>query len=1014
MSSTPYVKITREGIEVTQATSNLSNLVSRVDALEANTHENVILAVVDGRLIAVEANTAGNFSNVTLVNQSITDLRSNLVALEAESHAVVDLSTINAAISALETSNTSVGATLTAVNTAISNLQAANTITSGNVVAISASIVALEALNPTNAQVIDLGTDTDLSNLSVIETNTALASRVTVEYQSSLGVRINSLISDANVIAATPVESPYLHYSNALVNPVLSNHNPDGAALYSAVPGAYVGGATLQTGIAAFANAAIIANQALIDFYITETEPELTNNAAANVAATNAVTSNAVAETAALTTAGYLTAAAANCTVITGTLRSSDGKYTPMHNHVLIKDARGANHKFADGKQRTGTADVMLSPMPVVDSAPSDLDDKLVNTFSIAKGLMFILVAIMLDKKILPSLDSKLSSYFDDIPTVASGRLQVYGQDAMSAAAKQKARRDITVRDVLEDASGMLSQFGAFGLNPVAKKRMADANGQLDLIELSNAASIGQAYLAAVADIPSDDTFNAAIRGSYAYMLANTTPTHWVEPDVYTYSGYFGSGGQGVFGKLTPEVLTNTASHYTQSFFTTLAGAADSNLYLHSNPGDFAVYNVNPTLPTGVIEKIWEKSTTVANTYHEIVTQLILEPLGLTAGDYKQYLDASDVSNVIVDHYAAGSLPLSNVAGYIAGRMAASDFFPKYRNKVNADLEESFVQGGFTGFNADLPLNHGYIRTHYANGSVNEFSNIMVQGLSGATFAGANAVTTYATVGDYVASGLPFNSTVPDVSSNVTAAGGIKFFHATSDWHATPKNLVKILSTVSNKGVYTDGNGDEQVLFDPAVFMSLLDPDRKTPTNAYAQPNTGDMVGMYDKSIGLGKDYSSIRTGVSSYNITTGDATEHAVDTITDYKNLALGTGYNAAGFYSNISETVNPAVTAAPFSSLTAAYKNGRPAESDDLVIITAAFNGAIVAMNMTKNTTSYIGTNTAALPLYAIDEVSALLSKVNESIVPTSDQEIFDAPNLSAAGCIPVGLNDINLNTL
>ena len=73
------------------------------------------------------------------------------------------------------------------------------------------------------------------------------------------------------------------------------------------------------------------------------------------------------------------------------------------------------------------------------------------------------------------------------------------------------------------------------------------------------------------------------------------------------------AGTLGLVGIATPDVVTNTAVHALQTYFTNVKNNPnDSNVYLIDHPGEYGTYAaVNTYWPCAVIEKAWEKGTGV-------------------------------------------------------------------------------------------------------------------------------------------------------------------------------------------------------------------------------------------------------------------------------------------------------------------------------------------------------------------------------------------------------------------
>ena len=196
--SVPSLKITRNGVEITEVPTDVSNLEDRMTAVEAvNAQQDALLATNGGKIAVIE-------SQVDLNTTRLGDLaavESAVAALQALNPDGVTQASVDAAIAALQDSATSNASTLVAVQDALTILE------TGKVAGAEAAIAALEALNPSNVSVTTLATQAGIdASLALKADNTALDAAVTLPSGSGVSVDwlnnnlMNAIISgDRNV-----------------------------------------------------------------------------------------------------------------------------------------------------------------------------------------------------------------------------------------------------------------------------------------------------------------------------------------------------------------------------------------------------------------------------------------------------------------------------------------------------------------------------------------------------------------------------------------------------------------------------------------------------------------------------------------------------------------------------------------------------------------------------------------------------------------------------------------------
>lgn len=146
--STPSVKITRQGIEVLEVPTDVTNLEMRMDAVEAkNIAQDVSLGVNGGTIAVLQGDIADNATRLG----DLVAVEAAVVALQGLNPGSVTQSTVDAAIVALQDASVSNVATITAVSDALSALEA------GKVTDSETAITALQGLVG-GIQVISLAT----------------------------------------------------------------------------------------------------------------------------------------------------------------------------------------------------------------------------------------------------------------------------------------------------------------------------------------------------------------------------------------------------------------------------------------------------------------------------------------------------------------------------------------------------------------------------------------------------------------------------------------------------------------------------------------------------------------------------------------------------------------------------------------------------------------------------------------------------------------------------------------
>lgn len=471
------------------------------------------------------------------------------------------------------------------------------------------------------------------------------------------------------------------------------------------------------------------------------------------------------------------------------------------------------SHKFYAGYRMTA-GDNWYEQMKVqkVDSSNITANTRFCS-FSVSKGVFALVVAAMVDKNMILSMDDNISNYFSNVPTVSNGRLKILGKDAADTTQIKYATRDITVRHVLTECSG-IPAFSPFGDSQSMPVRMTADNVTLDLSDFTIASNV--------------------------YGFRQNDPFQFFTKDI----SYGGGQGQfqipqlyiapGGYAANTVAALTNTVSTYVQTWFD---DNAYFTMYLDAEPGAYELYQSTTQIGTALIEKIYYKHTGVSKNYHEILTELVLEPLDLTENDFCQYQDPGQLANVHIDVVGPdtlGGFLGSNAATSIAalGGNATGLAGILSAPPVVGPLFQTMWVGGVCTLD-------GYLNAYLKNGSPSPTLRSTLFNLSAIT---ANTAGYDINTSKYLAQ-AQIDKLIPDITGQMSNP---QFFDYGASWSATMDTYARIFSLVSNNGYYKGRR-----IFGGATLNGLLTRDDGTrPVNPIligAAPfgRTADVEGLY-------------------------------------------------------------------------------------------------------------------------------------------------------------------------
>jgi hypothetical protein len=474
------------------------------------------------------------------------------------------------------------------------------------------------------------------------------------------------------------------------------------------------------------------------------------------------------------------------------------------------------SHKFYGGYRMTaGNNWYEQMKVQKVDSSNITANTRF-GSFSTGKGVFALVVAAMIEKKMMLSLDDKISNYFSNVPTVSNGRLRILGKDAMDPTQTKYAKGDITIRHVVTECSG-IPAFSPFGDNQATSTRMTSDNRTLDLSDLNIAANVGIFRTTDPFQFYTKDIQFAGAQGNF------------LVPQLYI-GGATAGGAANVL-----VALTNTVSTYVQNWFD--ANAAN-NMYLDSEPGAYEVYQSTTQIGTALIEQIYYKNQGVFKNYQEILTELILEPLDLTVNDFCQYQDPVQVSNIHVD--LAGPSLLGNVLG--SNTLTAVGSLGPSANALVGLISGPPVVGPLfqTMFGGGVTSLDGYLNTYLNNGSPSPTLRSTLYNFTALTaYLGGAPLNTAKALAQ-----AQIDKLVPDITGQLSDP---QFFDYGANFSATMDTYARIFSLVSNNGYYKGRR-----IFSGATLNGLftrLDGTRAADPiltgGANAVGRTADVEGLY-------------------------------------------------------------------------------------------------------------------------------------------------------------------------
>lgn len=484
----------------------------------------------------------------------------------------------------------------------------------------------------------------------------------------------------------------------------------------------------------------------------------------------------------------------------------------PWANFGIYESNVEKSHKYYGGYRVTANTNAWFGRMDVqkVDSSNITANTRY-QSWSVAKGVFALTVAAMVDKGIIGSLDDNISNYFSNVPTVANGRLKILGKDANIPSQTKLSTKDITVRHVITESSG-IPAFSPFGNGQDIPMRMTSDNLTLDLSDFNIAANI------------------SAFRA--------TDPFQFVSKDIQ-YAGaqtLFANPFALIGGK---DALNNTVSTYVQNWFDT---NATNTLYLDQAPGDVELYQATTQIGTALIEKIYAKNKGTTKNYHEIVTELILEPIDLTANDFCMWQDKNQAANVQIEMAGPGNLVNflgSNAAAEVAAFGAGATFIGKLLSSVPVAGPMYLVPTLINGPD-------GAVNAYYKTGERSPSAQQAIFNFFAASYALASGEGPPFTTS--IAVGLSNVATLlPDLTGQVSP---IQFYDYSTGYTATMDTYARIFSLVSNNGYYKG----RRVFGAPALNGLLRREDGKQQKYpllyaAIGVAQTPDVEGLYPQSI---------------------------------------------------------------------------------------------------------------------------------------------------------------------
>jgi hypothetical protein len=591
----------------------------------------------------------------------------------------------------------------------------------------------------------------------------------------------------------------------------------------------------------------------------------------------------------------------------------TEGYIVPPMIKTVVYEPDLSKHEYSNGYFMTANATAWNHTMVLKKADSSNLHSNIrYPSWSVSKAVGSMVMMALLDKGYLKSLDDKISNYYSNVPTVGNNRLKVYEKDATLS---RIAAQDITVRHVLTEAHSLIAK-SPLGDGCSVPIRMTSDKKTYDLSDFEIASNVG---------IAAND---------YSANL-------FVLKDIFFAGGAFTFEEPRAFIGPDPSFMWSRAADYVQSWFD---DQASNPMYLTAEPGEAGVYSSTTQITTGLIEKIYQKSTGQANTYHQILTELILQPIGLGADDFCQWQTPAQAANTWNDSIGAAQI------GSLAG-----DAFTDGLNGYSKEFADIITRPPLAGPFRDLPYAAGVAGNHMAylkDGTRNPTVLNVVRSFLFLSNVGApaNFARTVAAQTDYYTDQVNYSNAVsnaiaatyasevlyPDLSAsslfpaNVASLGDFKFYDINLGWNATADTYGKIFSIISNKGYYIKAGQAPVRVLSPGVISAFF--DREDGLNEPVWPTIGQTVGTV---VGDAEGFFINSTERQSKSVVTAytrrvpayDKTgaEIPAALLLEYINRSnvagsglanifsatsynqLDTLYRTGGAYSNISESIVP-----------------------------------------------------------------------------------------------------------
>lgn len=682
----------------------------------------------------------------------------------------------------------------------------------------------------------------------------------------------------------------------------------------------------------------------------------------------------------------------------------TDGRLLSPAAVVSVAEPDGTIHNFANGYILKSNTVARNHPMRVVPALGNVNADSRFHSWSVSKGVGMMVAMCLYDKGYIKSLDDKISNYFSNVPTIGNNRLKVYEKDAVRS---KIAAQDITVRHVLAERSGLIAS-SILGDGCSVPIRMTSDKKTYDISDF-------------------------AIASNVAVKIAADSANLFIAKDPYL------AGGLSFFGE--PKAYFNDANvfyraaDWVQLWFDRQAA---NDMYLTANPGEVGTYSSTPQITTGLLEKIYQKATGTNKTYHDILDEVILTPIGLTKHDFTFYSNTNQISNVIID-----TIGSTQIKGCVGNNF--TNGLPAYATEMADYLTRPPLIGPFRALPNYLNQIDGSTLAYFDDGS-------RPQSMVNAAYAVATALILSPTPppifppGGYAAyqaaladptdpakiaalavfiSGArsAVNSSVyPDLRSAV-AANPFKFFDINSHWSATKETYLKIFSIISNNGYYIQaGQAPVKIISKNVIdgFFKRQDGENETVWPVIGQPvgvAAADSEGMYQISTRSKYRHAVVTQGrdIVAYNKDGAEIPTSLLSEYIDRSNVAV-TGL--ANIYSKDSFTQLSNLYRDQWSNISedSIYGTGR-FNTDDIgeldLIFSEGAGGISIIMNRTHGITSFSwGPSGSVVFTNAGKAVTSLASEL-----ATGDLNTWQMPRLISSNIMnsPLRADEwVNRNTV